>query len=212
MIKVNYDPETTLVKGYYFDSVKYKSIPDPFIEIEETDQNTTGEQMCVIDGVYQEYIKPDSVLLQESKNSKITEIKQKRDQGNIQDMTSHQATELIPAENNTFTEGNLVYFSFRTAPTGNPATEPTAILTNIMVKNNNLLSQGLDPIHYLSYSCAILEEENIRKGYIKLDFELVKEIVSHMERRNSANIRHCNELEAQVEAATTIEEINNIIW
>lgn len=211
-VKVHYNPESGDIKGYYPNSVNYSSIPEPYIEINESEQDKTGKIMCVVDGIYQEYIKPDSVLLQESKDFKIQELKQKRDEANILDMNSHQATELIPAENNTFTEGGLVYFSFRTKPTGNPATEPTSILTNIMVKNGNLLYEGLPTNHYLPYSCAIIEGESVRVGYVKLDFELAKEIVSHMELRNSTNIRHCNELEAQVEAATTIEEINNIVW
>ena len=56
MIKVNYDPQTTLVKGYYSDSINYASIPEPFIEIEESEQDNS-KQMCVISGNYQEYIK-----------------------------------------------------------------------------------------------------------------------------------------------------------
>lgn len=73
MIKVNYDSQTTLVKGYYPDSVKYPSIPEPFIEIEDGKQDNT-KQMCVIDGVYQEYIKPLDVQLQEAKTSKIAQL------------------------------------------------------------------------------------------------------------------------------------------
>jgi hypothetical protein len=68
-IKVNYDIETTLVKGYYPNSINYASIPEPFIEIEDSAQDNL-KQMCVIDGVYQEYITPDSILLEQGKQTK----------------------------------------------------------------------------------------------------------------------------------------------
>jgi hypothetical protein len=74
MIKVNYDPKTTLVKGYYPDSINYNSIPKPFIEIEENEQDNS-KQMCVIDGIYQEYVKPIEQQFQEAKTSKIYETK-----------------------------------------------------------------------------------------------------------------------------------------
>lgn len=74
MIKVNYDTETTLIKGYYPNSINYASIPEPYIEI-ENDAQVLDKQMCVIDGVYQEYVKPLDVQLQEAKASKIAQCK-----------------------------------------------------------------------------------------------------------------------------------------
>ena len=80
MIKVNYNPETTLVKGYYPDSINYTSIPEPYIEItEEQHQEGLGKIMCVLNGVYQEYLKPDNVILAELKITRIQETKTKRD-------------------------------------------------------------------------------------------------------------------------------------
>ena len=75
MIKVNYDTETTLVKGYYPDSINYASIPEPFIKIEDNEQ-VLDKQMCVVGGVYQEYKTPDSVLLEQEKVVKIAQCKQ----------------------------------------------------------------------------------------------------------------------------------------
>ena len=70
-VKVNYDTETTLVKGYYPDAINYASIPEPYIEIsDEKHQEALGKQMCVVNGVYQEYVIPDSVLLEQGKQSK----------------------------------------------------------------------------------------------------------------------------------------------
>ena len=70
MIKVNYDQETTLVKGYYPDTIKYKEIPEPYIEIQDKDQDNT-KTMCVVNGVYQGYIKPDNIKLRELRSCKI---------------------------------------------------------------------------------------------------------------------------------------------
>jgi hypothetical protein len=73
-IKVNYDPQTSLVKGYYPDSIEYSSIPEPFVEIDESDQ-ILNKQMCVIDGVYQEYVEPESVLLERARREKLAQCR-----------------------------------------------------------------------------------------------------------------------------------------
>lgn len=70
MIKVHYDIETTLVKGYYPDSVNYSSIPEPYIEIKDEDQ-VFNTQMCVINGIYQ---KSKEMILQEAKQAKLNEL------------------------------------------------------------------------------------------------------------------------------------------
>lgn len=76
IVKVNYDTETTLVKGYYPDAINYASIPEPYIEIsDEKHQEALGKQMCVVNGVYQEYVKPLDVQLQEAKALKIAQCK-----------------------------------------------------------------------------------------------------------------------------------------
>lgn len=76
IVKVNYDTETTLVKGYYPDAINYASIPEPYIEIsDEKHQEALGKQMCVVDGVFQQYVKPINVQLQEAKALKITQCK-----------------------------------------------------------------------------------------------------------------------------------------
>ena len=77
-IKVNYDTQTTLVKGYYPDSINYASIPKPFIEIEDSEQ-ILDKQMCVIGGVYQEYVKPLDIQLQEAKEAKLAQLNINRD-------------------------------------------------------------------------------------------------------------------------------------
>jgi len=71
-VKVNYDIETTLVKGYYPDIINYASIPEPYIAItEEQHEIALGKQMCVVDGIFQEYIIPNNILLEQQKIIKI---------------------------------------------------------------------------------------------------------------------------------------------
>ena len=75
-VRVNYDTETTLVKGYYPDSINYALIPEPNIEItDEQHQAALSKTMCVVSGLFQEYIKPDSLLLEELKAQKIAQCK-----------------------------------------------------------------------------------------------------------------------------------------
>lgn len=72
-VKIHYDSQTGIVKGNFPNKVKYNyPIPTPFIEIEESEQDKTGKMMMVVDGVYQEYIKPDSELLEEAKKVRIS--------------------------------------------------------------------------------------------------------------------------------------------
>lgn len=77
MIKVNYDQNTFLILGYYPDSINYNSIPTPNIEIEDNEQ-ILDKTMCVKDGVYQEFIKPDAELLAQAKLDKITQLNTNR--------------------------------------------------------------------------------------------------------------------------------------
>ena len=89
MFRTTYKPNT-LVKATYPSFIDYsqiiiddekKTIIDaegetlPFIEIKnQQHKDNLGKTMCVKNGVYQEFIKPDSELLQEAKDSKSAEI------------------------------------------------------------------------------------------------------------------------------------------
>jgi len=88
-IKTQYNPQTSLVCGYFPENKDYslsfvidqraKTISGlPYIEIEELDQ-VLDKEMCVIDGVYQEYIKPLNLQIEEAKQEKLRELKSKRD-------------------------------------------------------------------------------------------------------------------------------------
>ena len=67
-VKVNYDKKTTLVKGYYPDAINYALIPEPYIEIsDEEHQEVLGKQMCVVNGIFQEYILTLAEQLEQAK-------------------------------------------------------------------------------------------------------------------------------------------------
>jgi hypothetical protein len=78
MIKVKYNSQTTLIEGYFPSFINYpnnvidienKTIDgSPYIEISNEEHQASFEkEMRVIDGVFQEYVKPDSQKLIEGK-------------------------------------------------------------------------------------------------------------------------------------------------
>lgn len=82
IIKVKYDQETSLVKGYFPSEISYKNNMidtknktidgEPYIEITQEDwESSRDKKMIVENGIYKEYIKPDSILLQEAKKEAI---------------------------------------------------------------------------------------------------------------------------------------------
>lgn len=84
MIKAKYNQQTTLVEGYFPSFINYpnnvidteaKTIDgSPYIEItSEQHEASLGKEMCVIDGVFQEYVTPDNVLLEQAKTTKIAQ-------------------------------------------------------------------------------------------------------------------------------------------
>lgn len=89
MIRVKYNQITSLVEGYFPKNISYnknkinkktKTIDgSPYIEItNEEHQSNLSKAMCVIDGVYQEYTKPEAELLTEARNLKYKEVEQLR--------------------------------------------------------------------------------------------------------------------------------------
>ena len=72
--KINYDSKSTLVLGKYPTKL-YENAPEPNIEISDAEYKTIfGDGLfqtpCVVNEVIQEYIIPDSVLLEQGQQSK----------------------------------------------------------------------------------------------------------------------------------------------
>lgn len=79
-VKVHYDQQTGRVLGYFPNRIQYNYlIPEPFIEIEEVDQDKTGKEMAVVNGIYQEFQKPEAQLIAEAKAAKKEQINNQRD-------------------------------------------------------------------------------------------------------------------------------------
>ncbi|MEY3429219.1 MAG: hypothetical protein RI930_46 [Pseudomonadota bacterium] len=192
-IKVNYDIETTLVKGYYPDSINYASIPEPFIEIED-DAQDNSKQMCVIDEIYQEYVTPTNVLLAEAKAAKIAQLKANRNAALGKPYAACKAYEWDKPE----IEENEVYFEFSVEATGVQLTEPNTII----------FGASLGSI--IKYSCIIIEGENRREGYIILNQAVAQNISAHLTDRGTIYVAYANDKEVEINACTTLEELNTI--
>jgi hypothetical protein len=67
-----------------------------------------------------------------------------------------------------------------------------------------------DPSFYLRYSCAILEGEVIRKGYVAIDAIAANEIRIHITQRVEAAVAYANSLEKEINLASSLEELSNI--
>ena len=202
-VKVNYDTQTTLVKGYYPDSINYASIPDPFIEIENIEQDNS-KQMCVVNGVYQEYVKPLDAQLQEAKTAKIIQLNINRDAANLTPTSDTKAREVIAQSGESDELGNEFYFLFRVTNTNNPASNPATILNTAIRKGAG------NPNYYLRYSGIIIDGDTTRKGYVAITGEIANSLSDHLELRNLANIDYANNIEKEINACTTIEELNSI--
>lgn len=167
MIKVNYDSQTTLVKGYYPDSINYASIPEPFIEIEDNVQ-VLDKQMCVIDGLYQEYVKPLEVQLQEAKTAKLAQITPARDAFMYSDI-----------------EYNGSFF------------------TNSQVSGNNLTAE-------IATQTPLIEWLDSSGNQVDLTLEQAMELSALIKAKRRAGYFQEAILIGQINACTTIEELNNI--
>ena len=219
MIKVKYNSETTLVNGYFPDNINYpnndintvnKTIDgEPYIEI-EADQQVISKQMCVVDvvvdgvivdHVYKEFIPTPEVQLQQAKDSKIAQMKINRDANINKDYVSSQGNELtFNPVTKIWDIGQLFYFHFSVKLTDSTSTNPEVILR--AAKENDV-----------QYSCDIITgsiEGETRKGYIDLTAALSDNVGVHVRVRTQHSIIYANNLTIEINACTTIEEVNAI--
>ena len=142
----------------------------------------------------------DQNQLQNTKTARITQLKLNRDNANTKDMVCHQAFELKQIGQYEFVETtNLVYFAFQTKDTGQPGTQPTTIVQNAIAFDQPM-----------RYSCKIIEDDQIRKGYVSFNRLVAISIRDHWVLRNTDNITKCNNIEIDINACTTLEEVEAI--
>ena len=136
--------------------------------------------------------------LAEAKLTKIAQLKANRNAALEKSHEASQAFEIIVDELGNDELGNKVFFEFSTKSTGIPLTEAKNIL-DIALKNINV-----------KYSCEIIENGVRRKGYVLLNKELAENLEFHLTDRSNKDIKYANDLEAEINACTTIEEIEEI--
>ena len=131
--------------------------------------------------------------LAEAKANKIAQLKANRNAALEKSHESSQAFEIIDDA-----LGNKVHFEFSTKSTGIPLTEPKSIL-DIALKDINV-----------KYSCEIIQNGVRRKGYVLLNKELAENLEFHLTDRSNKDVKYANDLEAEINACTTIEEVESI--
>jgi hypothetical protein len=153
--------------------------------------------------------------LQEAKDAKISEMKANRDAYYIKSFSSTKGQEIsLNSETSIYELGEFSYFNFRTASTGTPTTEPSAVLSAAI---------NATEIEQIRYSCEIIDdsvEGGTRRGYIALSggtdeepYEINKLAIAineHMQNRTMTATETANNMENEINEATTIEEVDAV--
>lgn len=92
-----------------------------------------------------------------------------------------------------------VFFEFSVKSTGIVLTEPHTIVFGALF--------SVEPI---KYSCKIIEGENRREGYIVLNQQVAGKLSNHLRDDGTIYVTYANDLEAEINACTTIEEVESI--
>ena len=199
-----YNFETGIVSGYFIKGETYfgnvidevtKTIDGhPYIEIDESEQ-IIGKDMCVIDGVYQEYLKPLNEQLQEVKAAKIAQLKANRNAALEKPFVACKAREW---SEDGEPQKDEVYFEFSAKSTGIQLTEPNTIIFGAMLGG------------VIKYSCTIIEGENRREGYVILNQEVAQSVSLHLTDRGTTYVAYANEKEVEINACATLEQLEAI--
>jgi hypothetical protein len=147
-----------------------------------------------INGEFKITDKSDEDFLAEKKNEKIAQLKANRNVALGKPYAACKAYEWDKPE----IEENEVYFEFSVEATGIQLTEPNTII----------FGASLGSI--IKYSCTIIEGQNRREGYIILDQAVAQNISSHLADRGTSYVAYANDKEVEINACTTIEELEAI--
>jgi len=143
---------------------------------------------------------PD-IKLQEAKDAQIAQMKINRDANINKDYISSQGNELTyNSSAGLWDIGQSFYFHFSVKLTDSTATNPEVVLR--AAKESDV-----------TYSCDIIDDSvdgGIRKGYINLTAALSDEIGVHVRNRTQDSIIWANNLEIEINACNTIEEVEAV--
>ena len=170
-------------------------------------KNPTTNQIIELDVFGEEFsnwlVPTDVELLQEAKTAKITQLKANRNIHTSKSMDFTKAKEITSNEFDLDVISDKdFYFKFVVTAAGQPALEPSTIILNAKTESDDLV--------YTRYSCIIIDGENTRKGYIMLNKPVAITLQTHIKKRASDAIKIANNIEAKINACTTIEEVNAI--
>ena len=147
--------------------------------------------------------------LQKAKDSKIAQMKINRDNNIAKDYVLSEGNEITttvaePTQSD-WVVGDIYTFYFNVKETGLSATEPSTILTN---------ATNTD---FVPYSCGIIDgidpntgKNIIRQGYIRITAAIADAIGNDLKNRTVFSVIRANNLEIEINACNTIEEVNAI--
>ena len=131
----------------------------------------------------------------------IAQMKINRDANINKDYISSQGNELTYNSNTGLWDiGQSFYFHFSVKLTDSTSTNPEVVLR--AAKESDV-----------TYSCDIIDDSvdgGIRKGYINLTAALSDEVGIHVRNRTQDSIIWANNLEAEINACNTIEEVEAV--
>lgn len=148
-----------------------------------------------INGEFKITDKSDAEFLLEKKNEKIIQLKTNRNEALEKPFVACQAREW---SEDGEPQKDEVYFEFSAKSTGIQLTEPNTIIFGAMLGG------------VIKYSCTIIEGENRREGYIILNQAVAQSVSTHLTDRGTTYVAYANEKEAEINACTTIEELEAI--
>jgi len=190
---VKYNSETTIVGGYFEKGKQYfanivdeqnKTIDgEPYIEIEKNAQ-FSEKKMCVINGVYQEYVTPDSVLLEQAKTTKIAQLKANR-------ISEMEVKTPKPSSLQVY-EIDGVFRTFKLK------ISDIAILNSRIIRLQNAIAG------------TTAQWTDIDNNRLDLNLDQFKTLANHLDVRDQNLFTLYIEKLAEINACTTLEELNNI--
>ena len=167
-----------------------------FVPNDEGNRDYQSIQKWIAEGgvVAPEYTPEE--LLAKAKAAKKTEMQNERDTRNVTPITDTEGA--ILNESEELTGDNTLFVFYTNRHPVNPASDPTTILTSVIVQSAAL-----------PYVTEDLEGNRV---IINLDPTLARFLATHLTTRNNNNYKLYNAIVIAINSATTVEEVEAITW